>query len=425
MAGCSGANVMNDKPFPAHGWSRDQVMASLKDYKKDDIDWRHGRAPMYVFYADDEHNAVIRDAYAEYFSENALGAGKAFPSLARLETEVIAMAGGILNGGDGCGGSLTSGGSESIFLAVKTARDFARASRPGMGRPNMVLPETAHPVYYKAAHFMDLEVIQIPMRDNFRADVAAMAAAVDTNTFFTLGSAPSFSHGVYDPITELGTMALEKGIWLHVDACVGGYIAPAVRRIGYEVPAHDFSVPGVSSISADLHKMGFAAKPASTILYSDAGMMDFQRYSFTAWPRGVYDTPNITGTRPGGAVAAAWAALKYLGEDGYDRIARTVMTTRQQLIDGVGAIVGLEMLGDPELNIVSYTSEELNIHASADLRGRHGWLVGRNKTPPAIQLMLTPVHGESMAQYLNDLDGAVNAIRKGDHAPGSGEELSY
>ena len=178
---------MNDKPFPAHGWSRDQVMASLKDYKKDDIDWRHGRAPMYVFYADDEHNAVIRDAYVEYFSENALGAGKAFPSLARLEAEVIAMAGGILNGGDGCGGSLTSGGSESIFLAVKTARDFARASRPGMGRPNMVLPETAHPVYYKAAHFMDIEVIQIPMRDNFRADVAAMAAAVDTNTFFKLG----------------------------------------------------------------------------------------------------------------------------------------------------------------------------------------------------------------------------------------------
>jgi glutamate/tyrosine decarboxylase-like PLP-dependent enzyme len=403
---------MNEKRFPTHGWSRDRVMASLRSFKEDDIDWRHGRAPLYVFYADDEHHELLKDAYCEYFSENVLGAGKAFPSLARLEAEIIEMADDILNGGGKVDGSVTSGGSESIFLAIKTARDFARDKRPELGRPRMVLPETAHPIYYKAAHYMDLDVVQIPVRDDFRADMPAMAAAVDADTFLIVGSAPGFSHGVYDPIEELAALARDRDIWLHVDACVGGYIAPSVRRLGYAVPAHDFSVPGVTSISADLHKMGFAAKPASTILYADRKMMDFQRYSFSDWPRGVYDTPNITGTRPGGAIAAAWAILKYLGQDGYDRIAKTVMDTRQKLIDGVEAIDGLRMLGDPELNIVSYTSDVLDIYAVADMLGRHGWLVGCNRRPPAIQLMLTPVHGESMDEYLRNLDTAVNTVRK-------------
>ena len=415
---------MNDKIFPSNGWSKGDVQASLKAYKADDIDWRHGRAPMFVFYADDEHNQVIKDAYNEYFTENALGAGRAFPSLARLEEEVVAMACEILHGGPDAGGGITSGGSESIFLAVKTARDYARATRPDLQKPNMVLPETGHPAYYKAAHFMDLEVIQVPMRADFRTDVEAMAAAVNENTFFTLGSAPSFSHGTYDPIDELGAMALEKGIWLHVDACVGGFIAPAVRRLGYDVPAHDFAVSGVSSISADLHKMGFAAKPASCILYRDGAMMEHQRYAFTDWPRGVYDTPNITGTRPGGAVAAAWAALKFLGENGYDEIARVVMDTRQRLEDGIGAIDGLKMIGDPELNIISYGSDSLDIHAIADRLGERGWLVGRNKTPPAIQFMLVPVHAEMVDDYLRDLAEVTETVRKS-NAKAAEEKLSY
>lgn len=405
---------MSNTHFPAKGLSWDVVEKALADYKVDDIDWAHGRAPMYVFYADDALYDVVKGAYNAYFSENALGA-KAFPSLVRLESEVLAMACEIMNGGPEAGGSLTSGGSESIVLAVKTARDFARAEGR-LGRRDtgkLVLPSTAHPAYDKAAQMMDLDAVRVPVREDYLADVDAMAAAIDDRTIFVVGSAPGFSHGVYDPIADLGAMTAEKNVWLHVDACIGGYLARHVRALGYRVPDFDFSVPGVTSISADLHKMGFAAKPASTILYRDGRMMEHQRFRFSDWPRGVYDTPNITGTRPGGAIAAAWATLKYLGADGYREIAKQIMDIRQRLIDGIATIPDLQVLGDPEICIVAFGSDTIDIHAVADRMGDKGWMIGRNATPAAIHIMLTPVHGQIMDEYVSDLREAAEAVRDG------------
>jgi sphinganine-1-phosphate aldolase len=403
---------MSNAYFPEHGLEWPEIEATLTAYKDGDVDWEHGRSPMYIFHAGKDVLDVAKRAYMLYFSENALGA-KAFPSLVRLETEVVRMAAELFNGGAEARGNMTSGGTESIFLAIKAARDFRRATRPVHGTPNLVIPHSGHPAYYKAAHYMDLEVRPVPTREDFRADVPAMAAAIDENTIFLLGSAPSFSLGVYDPIRELGALARDRGLWLHVDACIGGYIAPHVRDLGYPVPPFDFSVPGVTSISADVHKMGFAAKPASTVLYRDETTYRFQGFSFNGWPRGIYNVPTFAGTRPGGAIAAAWAVLKYLGADGYRDAARRVMDVRQRLMNGIAAIPGLRILGDPELCIFCYTADVYDINAVAEGMTRRGWMPGINAEPPAIHLFLVPFHEIMVDDYLCDLAAAADDARSG------------
>ena len=403
---------MSDTLFPDKGLAWPEIEAALDAFRAGDVDWRRGRASMYVFWASDEVLEITKKAYDRYFSENALGV-KAFPSLVRMEDEVVRMAAEILNGDERVCGSMTSGGTESVFLAVKTARDHRRATRPVPGTPNLVLPRSAHPSYYKAAHYMDLDVRQVPTRPDYRADVDAMAEAIDGNTIFLLGSAPGFSIGVYDPIEELGRLALERGLWLHVDACVGGFIARHVRALGYRVPAFDFSVPGVTSISADLHKLGFAAKPASTVLYRDEAYHRHQGFEFDAWPRGVYKAPTFTGTRPGGAIAAAWAVLKFLGAEGYRELARRMMETRERLMDGIRTIPELAPIGDPEIALFAFGSPSLDVHAVAEGLSGRGWLPGVNAEPPALHLFLAPLHEVMVDDYIADLRAAVDDVRRG------------
>ncbi len=401
---------MSERMFFEDGWSAGQVARALDEAKCDDVDWRRGRAPMYVFNAGQALYDVTRDAFMAFFTENALGT-RAFPSLVRLERDVIAMANEILRGPAEPAGAFTSGGTESIFLAIKTARDWSRAH--GRARDTLVVPDTAHPAFNKAAHYMDLRVVRVPVRTDLRADVDGMAAAIDDRTLLVTGSAPCFPFGVIDPIGDLAALATARGVWMHVDACVGGFLAPFVRRVGYPVPPFDLSVPGVDSISADLHKLGFAAKPASTVLYRSRELLDYQGFRFDAWPRGTYDVPGFTGTRPGGAVAAAWATLRYLGARGYMDIARRIMALRSRLSAGITAIEGLHILSDPELNIIAYGSDHLDMRALADGLTDRGWLVGRNARPPAIHFMLVPLHEVMVDDYLRDLAVAAEEVRAG------------
>lgn len=251
-----------------------------------------------------------------YFSENALGPS-AFPSLARFEKDVIAWTLGLLNADDDASGSMTSGGTESILMAVKTARDWSRERRPNLLEPVVLAPYSAHPAFNKAAHYLGLEVKRVPLGEDYRADVGRMADAIDDRTVMLVGSAPQFAHGVIDPISDLAQLAQEKELWLHVDACVGGFIAPFARELGRPIPPFDFTVPGVTSMSADLHKYGFTAKGASTFLLCAKELRKYQVFEFAEWSRGNYSSPTIPGTRPGGPIAAAWAVLNYLGWDGY------------------------------------------------------------------------------------------------------------
>ena len=301
-------------------------------------------------------------------------------------------------------------------MAVKTCRDQARARGMDTRGAEILCPRSTHLAFDKAAQYFDLETVRIPVASDLRADVAAMADAVNDRTIMLVGSAPCFPFGLIDPIEALSELALERQLWLHVDACVGGYFAPFARMNGLPVPAFDFELEGVSSISADLHKYGYAAKGASTIFHRSEAQREFQLFQCDDWMAGGMTTPTAAGTRPGGAVAGAWAVMNYLGEAGYREKARIVTDTRQHLMDAIDAMDGLRTFGDPLLGLFTYGAEnpdELPIfQVWGELKSR-GWFTGLITEPRGIHLMLSPSHAEVADQYLADLEEAVKKVRDG------------
>lgn len=394
--------------LPGKGRSWDRLKQDLEAAKAGDIDWRRGRAAVYVHFAGDDVAQVAKDAYALYFSENALGSANAFPSLKQLESDLVGMTLDLLHAPASARGNVTSGGTESIFLAVKAARDWARANKPAIRAPRIVAPWSAHPAFDKAAHTLCMEVERTPIGPDFRADPDAMEAAVDERTVMIIGSAPAFPHGVVDPIEDIAAIARRHDLWCHVDACVGGFSLPFVAKLGHPVPPFDFAVPGVVSMSADLHKYGFTAKGASTVLYVDEGRQLFQAYEFDRWPRGRYFTHNFTGTRPGGAIAAAWAVMNYLGEDGYLDINRRILATRERIRAGVEAL-GMQVWGEPAMGVFAYGGPEVDMFALGAELSKDGWLVGHLREPPGIHLMLTLAHEPIVDEYLAAVGRGVAA----------------
>jgi len=376
-----------------------------------DVAWRTGRAPAFIHFAGDDVLDVAKRAYLMYFSENGLGL-RAFGSLAKFESEVVAMGLALLHGGADARGAMTTGGTESIFLAVKAARDKAPSAGRGSGRANIVLAFSAHPAFDKAAHFLGLDTIRTPLADDFRADPRAIADAINADTVMVVASAPAYPHGVMDPIAAVAAVAAERKVWMHVDACVGGYIAPFARMLGAPVEAFDFAVPGVTSISADLHKYGYAAKGASTLFFADAESFAGMSYYFDNWPRGQYMTNTLVGTRAGGAIAAAWAVMNYLGEEGYLRVTRRVLDTRKAYEAGVEAL-GFRTLGRPELSILAFGSSSHDIAAVGRAMVRRGWMTGHVKNPPGLHLMLNLTHEPVVGEYLADLAASVQEAGHG------------
>ncbi|MGJ7541740.1 pyridoxal phosphate-dependent decarboxylase family protein [Variovorax sp. LT1R16] len=391
--------------LPKEGIPWPALKAQLQEAGKNDVDWRGGRVPMFIHYAGEDVLDVARQAYQMYFSENGLGL-RAFGSLERFESEVVAMGLGLLHGGPLARGAMTTGGTESIFLAVKAARDQARQRLPSRATPQIVMAASAHPAFDKAAHFMGLTPIRTPLRADFTADPAAIAAAITPDTVMVVGSAPAFPHGVVDPIGEIAAAASARGVWMHVDACVGGYFAPFAQQLGVELPDWDFSVPGVTSISADLHKYGYTAKGASTLFFRDADGFAGMGWYFDQWPRGQYFTHTLVGTRAGGAIAAAWAVMNYLGEDGYRRVAARVLATRRALQDGAAAL-GLPTLGNPQLSILAYGSPAHDIAAIGAGLTRRGWVAGYVTEPAGLHHMLNLTHEPVVGRYLDDLAAAI------------------
>jgi glutamate/tyrosine decarboxylase-like PLP-dependent enzyme len=245
-----------------------------------------------------------------------------------------------------------------------------------------------------------------------------MAEALDDDVILIAGSAPCYPFGVFDPLAELAALAEERGIWFHVDACVGGYLAPFVKRLGYPVPDFDLSLPGVWSLSADLHKYGFAPKNLSTVLYRDQALREYSTFSFKDWPAGAYVTAGMGGSRTGGPVAATWALVHVLGEEGYLAAARAIMATRDRLYAGLERI-GLSVCGTPELGLVSYRSDALDMGAVADALDEHRWSIGRGIEPDRIINLINPINATSIDAHLEDLEAAVAAARSGKRRSGA------
>jgi len=404
------------------GRSWDELKTAMMHLRRDDVDWRHGRHGAYVWYVSEDLERVAREAYGMFMAENGLGP-RAFPSLRQMEEEVVGITLSLLQGEDGAG-QMTSGGTESVFLAAKAARDWARAQRPEITNPEVVAPFSAHPAINKAAHYLGLRVIRVPTGPDFRADVQAMSRAITPNTIMLYGSAPAYSLGVIDPIAEIGELAEKRGHWFHVDACVGGILGPFVRRLGYPVPIFDFSLPGVSSISADHHKSGYTAKGASTVLFRNSDLQKYSRYEFDDWPTGLYSNLTFTGTRPGGAIAAAWAVMNFLGEKGYLKIAETVMRARQRFEEGLTKISGFHVWGHPDLWAIAFGAEGYDILEVWKTMVARGWFLSPVRRPPGIHLMVTAVHELAIDECIAELKDAVARVREG-QVTGSTAEARY
>jgi sphinganine-1-phosphate aldolase len=394
--------------FPKTGMPAERVLARMGQLREHDANWREARAWSLVYDAGDELTEFLKQAYLMFFSENGLNP-IAFPSLKTFEAEVVAMAADLLGGDEQVAGNMTSGGTESLLLAVKTARDWARATRPSITAPEMILPLTAHPALEKAAHYFDVKPVHTPVDGGFRADVEAVRAAVTPNTILIVGSAPSYPQGVVDPVGELAQIAQEQGILCHVDACVGGFMLPFVRKLGYPMPNFDLSVPGVTSLSADLHKYAYSAKGASLILYRDAALRRHQFFVYTDWSGGIYASPTLAGTRPGGPIAAAWAMLNHLGDLA---ITDTVMKTVTKLRHGIDATPGLKVLGDPAMSILAIGSDGLNVYEVGDELSQRGWYLDRQQFPPSLHLTVTHAHAAVADRFLADLAQAAAQVRK-------------
>lgn len=411
---------MTKTGFPETGRSWDVLAAEMEAMKAGDIDWRGGRSPLYVFGAGDDVAEVGKAAFNLYFTENALGARRAFGSLARMEADVLAATLDLFSAPDDGAAIFTTGGSESLILAVQAAREADRRVAGQRAGLNVVLPASAHPGFDKGGRLMDIEIRRVPLAHDLRADVAAMSDAVDGQTIMIAGSAPCFPHGLVDPIPALSELAVSRGLWLHVDACVGGFMAPFARALGRNFPAFDFACPGVRSISADLHKFGYTPKPASTLAFRDEACRDCAVFDFDDWPNGRFTTPTLAGTRPGGAVAAAWAVMQFLGRDGYMALTKRALAMADAYADGIAAVPGLVLWARPDLTILNWGSREHDIFAIGEDMGWRGWLPGHTRRPPGMHLMASLLHEPVRDAFLRDLAEAVRTVEVAG-AKGSGD----
>lgn len=400
-------------PLPATGTDWPTLKARMAEYATGDVAWRDGKTAVYVFNAGPEVERVQKEAYTAFMSENGLGPA-AFPSLARMEAEVVGFGLSLLHGPQDAVGTITSGGTDSITMALKAARDFARKEKGVVGPLNIVLPRSAHPAFDKAAAVMEIEVRRTPL-NAYLADPEAMAAVCDAATVMIVGSAPCFPYGLIDPIAALSDLAIARDLWLHVDACVGGYIAPFVRMNGEDIPPFDFELPGVRSMSADLHKYGYCAKGASTVLFRTAALRKFMIFDFRDWPGGRMVTLTLAGTRPGGAISAAWAVMNFLGVAGYREKQGLVTATRAKIAAGAEAL-GFTVLGQPKLGILAFTHPDVDCQAVWGKLRERGWFTSLTTEPKSLHLMLSPFHAEVADTYLTDLAWALGEVRRGDGA---------
>ena len=405
--------------LPKKGTPRDQVIARMLEKKAADADWRGGRTWSLVYPAGEDVDAMLRAANDAYLYENALNPFR-FPSLRQMEDEVVAMTVSLLHAGRAAGGAMTSGGTESILMGVKTARDRARAEK-GIERPQILVPRSAHPAFAKAAEYLALELVQIPLGDDFRADVSAARNLLTDRTVLIVGSAPNYPFGVVDPIVELAGLAAERGISFHTDACLGGFLLPFYERSGEPVPPFDFRVEGVTTISADVHKYGYCTKGASVIAHRDKSTLhEHQLFVYDQWPGGLYGSFAMAGARPAAPIAAAWAVMNFLGEEGYLRLAADIRSTTAKILKTIAAHPALRVWGEPVMGVLSFGSDSIDIGAVGDGMDDRGWHLDRQSDPDALHLMVSPAHKEIVDTFLTDLHDAVTM-----HGESRGVEARY
>jgi len=399
--------------FPEHGQTKDEILDALRAKRTRDARWQDGRTFGMVFDGGREVHEVAEAVAVEFLHDNALNPF-AFPSLGEIQAEVVSLCAELFHG-DTASGFMTSGGTESLLLAVKSARERGREER-GVTEPEMVLPESAHAAFHKGAEYFGVRVHSVPVRSDWKADVDAMAERVNANTVLVVGSAPQYPQGVIDPIPELASLAASVGASFHTDACMGGFVLPFMEQLGHDVAPWDFRVDGVTTISADIHKLGYAPKGASVLLHRTKELRRHQVFVFDGWLGGLYASPGMQGTRPGMPMATAWAVLHHLGLEGYRRLTQLVLDTRDRMVAGIRSIDGLQVLGEPEAQIVAMAADpdagaDLDVFAVGDAMAARGWHLDRQAPPDTLHATVSAGNAPAMDDFLADLEASVAQVR--------------
>ena len=400
--------------FARHGRPVDDVIEELAAKRDHDVAWRDGRTFGLVFDGGPGVHEAAERAALLYLHENALNT-QAFRSLGQIQSEVVGWTADLLHGPEGTAGFLTSGGTETILCAVKAARERGRAER-GITEPEMVLPESAHAAFHKAAHLFGLTTRVTPVRPDWTADVDAMAEVVGERTVLVVGSAPQYPQGVVDPIPEIAALAASVGASCHVDACMGGFVLPFVEMLGREVPPWDFRIDGVTTISADIHKLGYAPKGVSVVLHRTKELRRYQTFTFDAWLGGFYASPNLQGTRSGLPMAAAWAVMSHLGVEGYLALTETTLANADRIRAGVDAVEGIRVLGDSRYHLLAIASDPaaahpLDVFALGDALAAEGWYLDRQGPPDSLHLTVSNTNAASVDDFLEALGRCAGAVR--------------
>lgn len=406
--------------IPTKGVSRDTIVQSLEQARANDVPWRDGKLYAYVFDGGREIEEIGKHAYMSYLSENGLDP-TTFKSLLTFENDLVDMARRHLGGDEKVVGNFTSGGTESIILAVKTAREVFRKQHPGV-RPQMIVPATAHAAFHKAAYYLDVDLVSTAIDpETFRADVDAVRAAINERTMLIVASACSYAHGVVDPVPAIAAMAAEKGILCHVDGCMGGFLLPYFKRLGQDVVDFDFRVPGVTSMTMDFHKYGLSPKGASVVLYRDESLRQHQIFACADWSGYTMINNTVQSSKSGGPMAAAWAVLQFVGDEGYLAFAKGLMQARDEIVAGVQTIDGLRVMGKPEMSLVAFTSDELSVFAIADEMKARGFHVQaqlrHGVSKENIHVSIQPSNVRWSKDLIEALRASVAAVRAAGGGP--------
>lgn len=398
--------------LPEEGLADEELLSKMTVLRDREVaKWQDGLVSGAVYHGEEKHLQVLDKAYSLFNVTNPLHAD-IWPSIMKFEAEVISMTASFVDGGtkDVCG-TMTSGGTESIIMSVKAHRAWMRSAK-GITEPELIAPDTAHAAFDKACDMMCIKHIKVPVDPvTHKVDIRAVKRAITSNTIMLVGSAPQFPHGIIDPIEELSQLAVKHHIGLHVDCCLGGFVLPFARQLGYDIPKFDFGLPGVTAMSLDTHKYGYASKGTSIVLYRNPEVRKHQYFVYVNWPGGIYATPSTAGSRPGGLIAACWASMVRLGLKGYQDQTRKIMETTQLIRKGIDKIPGVYVLGDPKAMVVAFGSKEFNIYNIGDKMSHRGWSLNALQRPACLHICVTVPHTKYYERFLKELAEAVEEVR--------------
>uniref|UniRef100_A0A672LEG3 sphinganine-1-phosphate aldolase n=1 Tax=Sinocyclocheilus grahami TaxID=75366 RepID=A0A672LEG3_SINGR len=404
------------KLLPAQGLTHKQLFDKIREYEtlseSPAVDWAKGKVSGAVYWGDEKLTDLLVKVYGEFAWSNPLHPDL-FPGVRKMEAEVVRMTCALFNGGPDSCGTVTSGGTESILMACKAYRDMAHER--GIKHPEIIAPVSVHAAFDKAAHYFGMKLIHIPLdKKTMKVDVKAMRRAISRNTAMLVCSAPHFPHGIMDPVIEVAKLAVKYNIPFHVDACLGGFLIVFMEKAGFKLDPFDFRVKGVTSISADTHKYGYAPKGSSVVLYSDKKFRHYQYFVAPNWQGGIYASPSMAGSRPGGIIAACWATMMHMGEKGYVEATKKVVETARKIKAGIRQIDGVFVFGDPEVSVVALGSDVFDIFRLSNALTSKGWNLNTLQFPSSIHICVTMLHTQPgvAEQFISDVKREVAIIMK-------------